>query len=267
MKVSCAQMNMKLPQSAADVDYNFQHAQELIRGAVEKDHPDVVVLPETWNVGFFPEENLADYCDRDGERIRKEFGALAAELGVNIVAGSIGNVKNGRPYNSAFVFDRKGECVYTYDKTHLFSPMGEGEAFEAGDTYSVFELDGVRCGLLICYDVRFPELTRSLTLQGVDVFFIVSQWPAIRAQHLDVLTQARAIENQMFLALCNSTGTAYDTVYGGGSQIIDPWGVKLVQAGKDEETITAELDLSVIEGIRSSINIFRHLRPNLYHIV
>ena len=235
MKVSCIQMDMRF----ADPDYNFQHAAELIRETARREQPDVMVLPETWNVGFFPKENLVSLCDTDGSRIQSELGSLAAELKVNLVAGSVANYKNGQVYNTAFVFNRQGECIYTYDKIHLFTPSGEHEYFTSGNQYGKFQLDGVDCGLIICYDVRFPELTRSIALQGIDILFVVSQWPSVRAEHLDVLTHARAIENQMFLALCNSCGTSGATVHGGGSTMYDPWGVRLAQAGTSEEIISA----------------------------
>ena len=263
MRVSCIQMDMLLGKE----DYNFKHAQDLIRATVAQEHPDVVVLPETWNVGFFPKEDLVSHCDQDGTRIKKEIGGLAKELNTNIVAGSIGNVKGGKVYNTAFVFDREGNCVYQYDKIHLFTPSGEHEYIQFGQDKCVrFQLDGVNCGLIICYDIRFPELTRSLALQGIDVFFVVSQWPNIRTPHLDILCLARAIENQMFLALCNSCGTAGSVTCGGSSTLIDPWGKCLAHAGSTEEVITADLDLTTIEGIRKSINVFNDRKPALYQL-
>ena len=96
--------------------------------------------------------------------------------------------------------------------------------------------------------------------------FVVAQWTVGRSMHLDTLARARAIENQMFLALCNSVGTAGDTKNGGHSAIIDPWGEYLAKAGEAEEVISGQLDFSVIEGIRSSINVFRDRRPELYCI-
>lgn len=261
MKISCIQMDMRL----GEVDYNFAHAQAMVRAAVERDRSDVVVLPETWNTGFFP-ANLAACADEDGQRVRAAFSALARELDVNIVAGSVANRRADGFYNTAYVFDRTGACVAQYDKTHLFTPMGEQDAFRRGEHTCRFQLDGKSCALIICYDIRFPELTRTMTVQGVDLLFVVSQWPDKRAMHLDTLSRARAIENQMFLALCNSCGRAGETRYAGHSALIDPWGEYLAQAGTGEETITAELDFSVIDGIRSSINVFRDRRPELYQI-
>ena len=257
MRVSCVQLDMKL----GDVKANFAHAEAMIREAVNRDHPDTVVLPETWNTGFFPQE-LAPCADDDGKATKALCSALAKELHINIVAGSVANRRADGYYNTAYVFDRSGNLVAEYDKTHLFTPSGEHNFFRMGSRTCRFTLEGIPCGLIICYDIRFPELIRSLTVQGVDLLFVVSQWPAKRAMHLDTLARARAIENQTFLALCNSA--AADTACAGHSAIIDPWGEYLAKAGETEEIISANLDFSVIQGIRESINVFRDRRPDLY---
>lgn len=257
MKIACVQMNTVL----ADPDRNFDRACRLIRQAAARHAPDVIVLPEMWNLGFFPREGLAELADRDGQRTRQVLGGLAAELGVNLVAGSVAEVRDGRVYNTAHVFDRAGQCVYRYDKTHLFSPAGEPEFFTAGDRYGVFRLDGVPCGLILCYDLRFPELTRSLRLEGADVLFIPAQWPAARLTHLEILTRARAIENQMFAVLVNACGAC-----AGHSALIDPWGEPLAAAGDGEELLAAELRPEVLAEIRGSINVFRDRRPELYRL-
>ena len=259
MKVTCLQMDMKL----GCPDENFAKAEQMIRQAMSE-QPDGLVLPETWNTGFFPKENLPSLCDRDGQRVKAEIGALAKEYRVNIVAGSVSNLRDGKVYNTAMVFDRTGQCIASYDKTHLFTPMGEDDYFTPGDHLCRFELDGVQCGIIICYDVRFPELTRSLTVPGLDVLFVVSQWPKVRTFHLRTLTTARAIENQMFVVCCNSCGTAGETVYGGNSAIIDPWGELLAAAGEQEQKLTAQCALETLTQIRNTIPVFRDRRPALY---
>lgn len=261
MRVACLQMDMAL----GHPDENFSHATQLVEKAMEG-KPDVLLLPETWNTGFFPKENLPDLCDRDGAKVKEVFGALAKKYGVNIVAGSVSNVRDGKVYNTAMVFDREGKCVASYDKTHLFTPMGEDNYYTPGDHLCRFTLDGISCGLIICYDVRFPELIRSLTVPGLDMLFVVSQWPKVRTFHLRSLTTARAIENQMFVCCCNSCGTADATVYGGNSAIIDPWGETIALAGEKEEILTADCDLQILENIRGSIPVFRDRRPQLYKI-
>lgn len=198
--------------------------------------------------------------------MKRELGGLAAELGVNLVAGSVANVRGGKVYNTACVFDRTGNCVAEYDKTHLFTPMGEHAYFTPGDHLCRFRLDGHDCGLVICYDIRFPELTRTLAVQGMDMLFVVSQWPAARIGHLRALTVARAIENQAFVICCNSCGDAGETHYGGASAIIDPWGELLAAGGQDEQILAADCELEMLDGIRSSINVFRDRRAELYRV-
>ena len=259
MKITCIQMDMKLGKP----EENFRHAEALIAQAAEA-QPDVIVLPETWNTGFFPRENLAALADGDCAAVKARIGALAKRFGVNIVAGSVANRRADGVYNTACVFDRSGALIAQYDKTHLFTPSGEHEFFRKGEHLCRFRLDGVDCGLIICYDIRFPELTRSLTVQGVDLLFVVAQWPNVRTAHLLALSKARAIENQMFLVCCNSCGTAGKTTCGGNSSIHDPWGECLAQAGEKEQLLSAALDFSIVQGIRSSINVFRDRRPELY---
>ena len=261
MKTACIQMDMLFAQP----EENFAKAKRLIREAMVSG-PDVVVLPETWNTGFFPKERLSELAERDCARVKRELGGLAAELDVNLVAGSVANVRGGKVYNTACVFDRAGNCVAEYDKTHLFTPMGEHAYFTPGDHLCRFRLDGHDCGLVICYDIRFPELTRTLAVQGMDMLFVVSQWPAARIGHLRALTVARAIENQAFVICCNSCGDAGETHYGGASAIIDPWGELLAAGGQDEQILAADCELEMLDGIRSSINVFRDRRAELYRV-
>lgn len=245
-------------------DDNFRHAEELVRQTAASAHPDVMVLPEMWNTGFAPGKIPAALADEDGARTKELFSKLSETLSVNILAGSVANRRNGRLYNTAYVFDRTGKCSAVYDKTHLFSPMGEDAAFEKGQTLARFMIDGARCALIICYDLRFPELTRTLALDKLDVLFVAAQWPDKRLAHLSVLTKARAIENQMFVALCNSCGEAFGTRFGGHSAVVDPWGEPLAEAGGNETVITAQANLCLLKEIRANIPVFRDRRPELY---
>ncbi len=249
-----------------DVQANYARVQELIYNTVKKENTDVVVLPETWSTGYYPKDNLLSFCEADGAEIKKTFSLVARNLNVNIVAGSIANARNGKAYNTAYVFNRNGDVVGEYDKTHLFTPMCEHKYFENGDKITTFSLDGHKCGIIICYDLRFPELSRTLALNGAEMLFVVSQWPDKRIEHLKVLSTARAVENQMFVAVCNSCGEAENTRFGGSSRIIDPWGNVLSSAGENEEIITADCDFGIIQEIRNSINVFNDRKPELYSI-
>ena len=128
MRLSVIQMDMRLGESA----YNFAHAEALLRRAAAEG-ADTALLPETWNTGFFPADHLSERSDRGGEAVKALCAPLARELNMNIVAGSVSDRRGGRVYNTAYVFDRQGACLAAYDKTHLFTPMGEHEHYAAGD--------------------------------------------------------------------------------------------------------------------------------------
>ena len=247
-----------------DVQANYARVQELIYNTVKKENTDVVVLPETWSTGYYPKNDLMSFCDVDGDGIKKTFSLVARNLNVNIVAGSVATLKNGKVFNTSYVFDRNGDVVGEYDKTHLFTPMDEHKFFGYGGKTATFDLDGHKCGIIICYDIRFPELVRKLALEGTQMLFVVSQWPAKRIEHLRTLARARSIENQMFTVVCNSCGKADDVIFGGNSQIIDPWGEVLASAHESETVITAECDFNVIEKIRKEINVFNDRKTDLY---
>ena len=259
MKIAAVQMDMKLdlPQE------NFAHAEALIRRAAA-DSPDVILLPETWNTGFCPRAGLASFCDDDGAETKCRIGTLAQKFGVNIVAGSVSTLRDGQICNTAYVFDRTGACIAQYDKTHLFSYQNEDKFYTPGNSLCTFSLDGVPCGLVTCYDIRFPELVRTLALRGIEVLFVPAQWPAVRQQHWEALLAARAIENQLFVAACNSC--ASDTQCGGSSRILDPLGAVLAAADSSEMILSAAIDLNMVAEARAKITVYRDRRPELYRI-
>ena len=261
MKICCIQMNMTL----GCPDENFSHAAELVQQAA-KGSPDVILLPETWNTGFYPQQGLKDMAQGAAERAKAEIGSLAKRHNVNIIAGSVSDMQDGNVYNTSLVFDRTGHCIASYSKTHLFSPMGENRHYSPGNSLCTFELDGIKAGLIICYDIRFPELIRSLALKGMDILFAVSQWPDVRIPHLHTLAAARAIENQTYVACCNSCGKAGQTQYGGRSVIINPLGETIAAAGANEEMLTGEADFSILPNIRSAIPVFCDRRQDMYEI-
>jgi predicted amidohydrolase len=137
---------------------------------------------------------------------------------------------------------------------------------KGGDSaVQVFELDGRKMGVIICYDLRFPELVRSLALQGAEVVFVVAEWPLARANHWEILQQARAIENQLFIVSCNRSGTYDDVEFAGRSMVINPWGETLEKASVvKEETLTIALNLNEVTRIRKEVPVFASRVPKLY---
>lgn len=255
MKISLIQIDVAF----GEPQRNFAAAERLLARAAE-DQPDVIVLPELWNTGFFPKDDLPALADDNAARTKALCGAFAAEQRVNLLAGSVTERRNDRHYNACYAFDRAGNAVGRYDKLHLFSPMGENTYFAPGGHLGLFQFDGVNCGVEICYDLRFPEQARAMAVKGMDVMFVVAQWPVQRLDHLHTLAKARAIENQCFVCVCNGCGIAPGTQFGGGSRVFSPTGKTLAMADGTEQIISSDLDLTILPELRNEINVFNDRR-------
>lgn len=260
MKISALQMDAIL----GDREANQHTAVSLMQEAMN-DSPDVLVLPELWDVGFYPPKAL-EYGDEEGQSAKSLLSAFASGYRVNVVGGSIARRTGDTVRNTCYVFNRAGKLVAEYDKIHSFSPSAEDKLFQAGNKSCVFLLDDVPCGVIICYDLRFGELSRMLALAGAQIIFAPAAWPHPRLNHWRLLSQARAIENQCFFAAVNNCGKAGKVTFCGSSMIVDPWGEILAKAGQDQICIAADCDLGVLKDIRQKINVFRDRRPALYRI-
>lgn len=259
MKVSLLQMNIAFQ----DPEENIKTLRRLMEEAMVQ-RPDTVLLPELWNIGFYPKPSL-EWAGSSEAESRQVLSELAARYQVNIVGGSIATLHGDEVRNTCCVLDRSGTLVASYDKTHLFSPMEEDEDFCPGDRLVVFSLDSFRCAVAICYDIRFPELIRRLALEDIDVLFLAAAWPMERLIHWQTLIRARAIENQIFLVAANGAGTFPGGMHlAGHSAIIDPWGEILAEAPEGEAVLHANLKPAIRQQIRESINVFADRRPELY---
>lgn len=249
----------------ANPEANRQHVREWIETQIQRDKPDTIVLPEMWNTGYALTE-LETVADRDAEPTASFLSELAKTHHINIIGGSIGNKKGSKFYNTSLVFNRDGALIYQYDKIHLVPMLNEPLFLTGGkEKAQIFELDNIKMGLIICYDLRFPELARQLALQGAQVLHIVAQWPAVRKDHWKYLQIARAIENQLFVVSCNTVGTNDDTVFAGESMMIDPWGDRIaVGDAKKTGTLTAVIDLMSVPKIRKNVPVFSSRVPKLY---
>lgn len=227
------------------------------------DDIDIVVLPEMWNTSYTL-NRLADLIDDEGSREITMLQQAAKHQNVNIVAGSIA-VKAGTKFrNRSIVIDRRGNIIHHYDKIHLVPMLDEPSFLEAGNKFETFELDGMKMGMIICYDLRFPEITRRLAVDGAELLFVVAEWPIERIRHFTALLTARAIENQCYVVASNGAGTCERTVFGGKSMVISPLGDVIAEAEMDETTITAEIKTEQSDAVRQAIPIFKSRRTDLY---
>ncbi|WP_055107824.1 carbon-nitrogen family hydrolase [Paenibacillus ihumii] len=227
--------------------------------------PDLIVLPEMWNTGYALQQ-IHELADVEGSESRAWISAFAQRHKVHVVAGSIAEKRGGEVYNTMRIFDRTGQEIAAYSKMHLFRLMQEEKHLSPGESQVTFELDGQTSGASICYDIRFPELMRTLALRGAKVLFVPAAWPHPRLHHWRTLLMARAIENQMYVVACNRTGQSGQDHFFGHSMIIDPWGEVLAEGGEEEGILTGQIDLSLVDDVRSRIPVFEDRRPGLYHL-
>lgn len=250
--------------NSGDPDHNFRSVQDKLVEAVNgKTRPDLLVLPEMWNTGYAMDK-LSQLADVRGERTTGLFREFCRENQVSAVAGSVAEHWEGQVRNTAYTFGNDGSLTSHYTKIHLFGPMGEDQVLTAGTRPGRVDIGGIPAGVAICYDIRFPELIRSLALSGAQMLIVPAHWPKARIGHWRALLIARAIENQMYVLGCNRSGTSDGTEYAGHSLIIDPLGELIAEAGEGEEILTATLSPGLVKEVRSRIPVFRDRRPDCY---
>ncbi|AOZ91285.1 carbon-nitrogen family hydrolase [Paenibacillus crassostreae] len=261
LQIALIQMSIHI----GEPDLNERHVTSLMEEAVTQNPKvDILVLPELWNTGYALDK-LREIADAGGEYSKGWLSSFAKKHQVMIVAGSIAESNAGQVSNTMYVFDQQGEVIANYSKIHLFRLMNEEKYIVPGQQLVTFDvLPECRAGVAICYDIRFPEMARSLALNGAEILFIPAEWPHPRLHHWRTLLMARAIENQMYVIACNTVGGNGDTTFFGHSMIIDPWGEVVVEGGESEEIIIGEVTLSLIAEVRNRIPIYRDRRPELY---
>lgn len=227
---------------------------------------DLIVFPEMADTGYSMPV-IQKHATAWNEGAVPQLQEIARTLVIGIISG-VSERDGGVIYNSQVSIDARGEIVAKYRKTHLFTPppIEEHKYFSAGDKLVSFGAGGLRLGLTICYDLRFPEVCRTLACEeGVNVFIISSAWPFPRVEHLRILALARAIENQSYVILSNRVGQDGGVSFCGSSAIIDPYGVAIAAASADrEELIVGEVSEDVVRSVRDRMGIFDHRRSELY---
>ena len=238
----------------------------------------LVVLPELWTYLGPETGNLANAEPIPGP-VTERLAALARRHQLTLVGGSMleappAGDAGGRPYNTALLFDSAGTLAATYRKIHLFDaaprddapPYRESAGTAAGDAIVTAEVDGLRLGLAICYDLRFPELFRALALRGAEVVALPAAFTRETGRvHWEPLIRARAIENGCYVIAAAQTGSRPPRreTYG-HSMIVDPWGDILVEGGEEPDVICAEIDLARVADVRRRMPSLANRRPDVY---
>jgi deaminated glutathione amidase len=268
MRAAAVQLN-----STDDKERNLATADRLTRQA-GAEGADLVVLPEKFNVLGTHDDYVNGAETLDGPTIGWARDT-ARELGVDLVAGSIVERRDGRDKlsNTSVHVGPDGEVKAVYRKIHMFDVVvggqeyRESESEEPGDELLTSDsAGGVPLGLTVCYDLRFPELYRILAIKGARVLTLPAAFTKVTGQaHWEILLRARAIENQAFVVAADQIGNhPPDKQSLGGSMIVDPWGEILARAPDEESVITADLDLARQDEVREQLPSLANRAPSAY---
>lgn len=251
-------MNVAVVQLPArdDPEANRDRAESRIRAAAA-DGADLVVLPEMWPVGYFAFDAYRDAAESVPGPTTDRLAALADELSIHLHGGSLverdGDGDSADLYNTSVLFGPDGTLLDTYRKIHLFGyDSEESELLTPGKRPCAVETDLGTVGLTTCYDLRFPELYRSLVESGVEILLVTSAWPRERIDHWHLFARTRAVENQAILVAANLTGAIRAVELGGESVVVDPWGIERANAGTEAGRAHAEVDLDEVRETRES---------------
>ncbi len=235
-----------LLQVSSDASESAPDRIERVLGILEETLPqaDIAVLPELWISGAFDLPLAREVAAPLDFPVLERIRAMAKAADTWVHAGSYAErLPDGRTFNTAVLIGPDGEIVATYRKRHLFGfATGERTLITAGDALIVAETPLGHTGIATCYDLRFPEMFRDLVEAGAETFLVASGWPTPRIGHWDVLTRARAIEDQAWMVACNGVGSHADITLGGHSIVIDPQGTVVAEAGDGETVLFADVE-------------------------
>ncbi len=228
---------------------------------------DLVVLPELWAPGGFSYREWESRAEPLDGMTYAAMAAAARDAGVVLHAGSIVERlpepgPDGRTLaNTSLVLGPDGSLLAAYRKIHRFGfGTGEPRLMEAGTELVTVAAAGTRLGLSTCYDLRFPELYRSLLDAGTEVLVVPAAWPLARVAHWTLMGRARAVEDQCWLLACNTAGTHGGVTMGGHSQVVAPTGDVVAEAGLEEEVLSVDVDPRLVAETREAFPVLADRR-------
>jgi len=264
INVALAQISCKV----ADKKHNLNVMRKNIRQARDRD-ANLVVFPELALTGYMCRDLVYELAEPipEGPSIRR-LEEVTKKEDIHVIFGMLERSGKARAtiYNTAVLLGPSG-FIGKYRKMHLptHSAFEEKRYFRLGYQAPVFETDIGRLGLIICYDVFFPEITRLLRLKGAQLIVCISASPAVRRKFFETLTVARAIENTAYLVYVNLVGVEDGLQFWGGSRIVAPNGKIISQAKYDEEDLVTErIDYADLERTEAFVPTLRDLRPELF---
>ena len=223
---------------------------------------DLIIFPELFLSGYNIGQTVQDLAQQSDGPACQQASQIARKANIAILYGYPERL-DADLYNSALLIDRKGISRANYRKAHLYGSY-EKSFFKAGDTLLIAELEVLNIGILICYDVEFPEAVRALTYAGADLIAVPTALMEDYCRVAEHIVPARAYESEIYVAYVNRCGSEGDTVYCGRSCLVGPDGRDILRGAKSEALLFADIDKNAIAEEREMNPVLKDLRPNLY---
>lgn len=245
----------------ADVDANLEVVRRQAFVAAERD-ADLIIFPELFLSGYNIGDKVRELAQEADGPAGQQAAEIARRAGIAILYGYPERL-DGNVYNSARLIDRNGNPRTNYRKTHLYGRY-EKSSFKPGDSLIIANLDNLNIGILICYDVEFPEAVRALVSAGANLIAVPTALMQEYCRVAEKVVPTRAYESEIFVAYVNRCGVEGDTTYCGRSCLVGPDGRDIVRAGRSEELLTAAVGKQVIAEARETNPVLEDRRPELY---
>ena len=269
-------MKIGLVQAPVSMDKkeNLQNALTELK-KLKQQGAELVIFSEMFNC---PYSNLyfADYAEEEGGETWRALSGAAMDNQVYLVAGSIPEKEAGRVYNTSFVFDPSGRQLTKHRKVHLFDidvkggqRFFESETFTPGNQVTTFSMKGITVGLCICFDFRFPELSRLMALQGAQIIVVPAAFNMTTGPaHWETTWRQRAVDNQVYtIGVAPARDEQGVYVSYGNSIVCSPWGDVLYRAEEKPVSAVVELDLERVSSVREQLPLLKARRTDLYDVV
>ncbi|HKW03744.1 MAG TPA: carbon-nitrogen hydrolase family protein [Nitrososphaerales archaeon] len=246
--ITCAQIDCKLGDTKANLSKIRNLSKEIFRKRV---HPNLVCFPELATTGYSLGKKWRDLADEVPGNITDELSKIAAECGFNLLCGIDEKGTEGRIYDSAVLIDPSGKIFGTYRKVHLWGE--ERKYFTPGESFPIFKIKLFRFGIGICYDLEFPESTRTMAKKGAQLAIFPSAEPSHFQKTVDNYILSRSSENCIFVAFSNRVGRERkDVSFFGHSQIASPDG-RVVMARRKDGFVSATLDPRLLSRMKRKL--------------
>lgn len=242
---------------------------------IKDENPDFVILPEMFCCPY-QTENFPIYAEKEGGPVWQQLSGYAKQYGIYLIGGSMPEKDaEGNVYNTSYIFDREGKQIGKHRKVHLFDidikggqTFKESDTLTAGDSDTVFDTEFGKIGVMLCFDIRFPELSRMMVNDGAKVIFVPAAFNMTTGPaHWELSFRTRALDNQIYMVGC---APARDVSAGyiswGHSIVTDPWGRVIDMLDEKKGILLTELDMDYEEQVREELPLLKSRRKDMYKL-